>query len=604
MSVIGDIVGRVTWPAAHWRQVRNFRLRAVPWTLLPLLSLLVVFFAWPVMRLLLLSLVDARSGALTLAQYIKLFSSPVYLQVLAITFKIAALTTLATLIGGYPIAYLLATVNRRTQSLVVLAVLLPFWTSVLVRTIAWIVLLGKNGIINNALKTQGLIDAPVPLIFNLTGVVIGMSHALMPMAVLTMFAVMQGIPRDLGRAAETLGASRGQVFWRIYFPLSMPGVAASGLMVFITSLGFFITPALLGGRRETMITQVIIEQVQTLLNWGFAGAVSMLLMGATIAVLVIYERVLGLSVLIGDAKPRRHGRSGAAAKCGRMLLGLLGDACDRVSRFGECLWQRLGRGFGVSRVPALALLAFLALPTLFVVPISFTQSGFIEWPPSGFSTRWCSQVLGSPLWISATLRSLCVGVVVALCATAIATPAAFVLVRRQMRGRTALLVFLLSPMILPHLIIAVALFYLYARIGLVGTSVGLVIGHTVIAVPYVVITVMAVLKSYDQRLDQAAATLGARPSVTMRRITLPLIRAGIISAAIFAFIISFDELTIALFTTGGLTETLPKQMWDDAVMKVSPALAVVSTMMLAFVALMVLAAEWLRRRWAPKTDAA
>jgi putative spermidine/putrescine transport system permease protein len=131
-----------------------------------------------------------------------------------------------------------------------------------------------------------------------------------------------------------------------------------------------------------------------------------------------------------------------------------------------------------------------------------------------------------------------------------------------------------------------------------------VIGHTVIAVPYVVITVMAVLKSYDPRLDQAAATLGARPSVTMRRITLPLIRAGIISAAIFAFIISFDELTIALFTTGGLTETLPKQMWDDAVMKVSPALAVVSTLMLAFVALMVLAAEWLRRRSAPKTEAA
>jgi putative spermidine/putrescine transport system permease protein len=604
MSVIGDIVGRVARPAAPPRQVRNFRLRAVPWTLLPLLALLLVFFAWPVVRMLLLSVVDARSGGLTLAQYVKLFSSPVYLQVLAITFKIATLTTLVTLIGGYPIAYLLATVNRRTQSLVVLAVLLPFWTSVLVRTIAWIVLLGKNGIINNALKTYGLVDAPVPLIFNLTGVVIGMSHALMPMAVLTMFAVMQGIPRDLGRAAETLGASRGQVFWRIYFPLSMPGVAASGLMVFITSLGFFITPALLGGRRETMITQVIIEQVQTLLNWGFAGAVSMLLMAATIAVLVLYERVLGLSVLIGDARLRRQGRSGSVANCGRMLLGLLGDACDRVSRLGERLWHRPGRGFSASRVPALALLAFLALPTLFVVPISFTESGFIEWPPVGFSMRWYGQVLGSPLWISATLRSLGVGVVVALCATTIATPAAFVLVRRQMRGRTALLAFLLSPMILPHLIIAVALFYLYARVGLVGTSLGLVIGHTVIAVPYVVITVMAVLKSYDPRLDQAAATLGARPSVTMRRITLPLIRAGIISAAIFAFIISFDELTIALFTTGGLTETLPKQMWDDAVMKVSPALAVVSTLMLAFVALMVLAAEWLRRRSAPKTEAA
>jgi putative spermidine/putrescine transport system permease protein len=478
-------------------------------------------------------------------------------------------------------------------------VLLPFWTSVLVRTLAWIVLLGKNGIINNALKTHGLVDAPLPLVFNLTGVIIGMSHALMPLAVLTMFAVMQGIPRDLGRAAETLGASRGQVFWRIYFPLSLPGVAASGLMVFITSLGFFITPALLGGRRETMITQVIIEQVQTLLNWGFAGAISMLLMGATIAVLLLYDRVLGLSVLVGDGNTRRAGHGGPLAKAGQALLGLLGGACDRVTRLRERLGRGPVRGPGVSRVSASLLLAFLALPTLFVVPISFTQSGFIEWPPVGFSTRWYSQVLHSPLWVSAILRSLGVGVTVAFCATAIATPAAFVLVRRQMRGRTMLLAFLLSPMILPHLIIAVALFYLYARIGLVGTSAGLVIGHTVIAVPYVVITVMAVLKSYDQRLDQAAATLGAGPFATLRRITLPLIRPGIISAAIFAFIISFDELTIALFTTGGLTTTLPKQMWDDAVMKVSPALAAVSTMMLVFVSLMVLLAEWLRRRSAP-----
>jgi putative spermidine/putrescine transport system permease protein len=596
MSAISDIVERVAKREAPWRQRRHFRLSAIPWVLLPLLCLLTIFFAWPVIRLLLLSVVDARSGSLTLAQYAKLFSSPVYVQVLAITFKIAALTTLITLIGGYPIAYLLATVTRRTQGLVIFAVLLPFWTSVLVRTLAWIVLLGKNGIINNALKTHGIIDAPLPLVFNLTGVIIGMSHALMPMAVLTMFAVMQGIPRDLGRAAETLGASRGQVFWRIYFPLSMPGVAASGLMVFITSLGFFITPALLGGRRETMITQVIIEQVQTLLNWGFAGAVSMLLMGATIAVLLLYDRVLGLSVLVGDRKPRRPGKPGALVKIGWGVLGLLGDCCDRFSRLSERLSRRPGRGFDASRVPALLLLAFLALPTLFVVPISFTQSGFIEWPPVGFSTRWYSQIMSSPLWISATVRSLGVGVVVAVCATAIATPAAFVLVRRQVRWRTVLLAFLLSPMILPHLIIAVALFYLYARIGLVGTSAGLVIGHTVIAVPYVVITVMAVLKSYDHRLDQAAATLGARPFVTLRRITLPLIRAGIVSAAIFAFIISFDELTIALFTTGGLTETLPKQMWDDAVMKVSPALAAVSTLMLVFVSLMVMIAEWFRRR--------
>src|SRR5262249_24647380 len=210
-----------------------------------------------------------------------------------------------------------------------------------------------------------------------------MSQGLMALAVLTMFAVMQGIPRDLMRAAETLGARRGQVFWRIYFPLSLPGVAASGLMVFITSLGFFITPALLGGRRETMITQVIIEQVQTLLNWGFAGAVSMLLLAATVVTLLIYNRVLGLATLTGGGASGPRRRTGATARAGAALLGFLGDTCDRAARVMERLPRLHGhahpQGLSAgSRLAALLLLGFLALPTLFVVPISFSEKAFIE----------------------------------------------------------------------------------------------------------------------------------------------------------------------------------------------------------------------------------
>ena len=129
-----------------------------------------------------------------------------------------------------------------------------------------------------------------------------------------------------------------------------------------------------------------------------------------------------------------------------------------------------------------------------------------------------------------------------------------------------------------------------------GTTLGLVLGHTVLAVPYVVITVMAVLKSYDDRLDNAAATLGASHWRTLRFITLPLIAPGIVSAFLFAFIVSFDELTIALFTTGGLSATLPKLMWDDAVLKVSPLLAAASTVLLIFISVIILAAEWFRRK--------
>jgi ABC-type spermidine/putrescine transport system permease subunit II len=156
--------------------------------------------------------------------------------------------------------------------------------------------------------------------------------------------------------------------------------------------------------------------------------------------------------------------------------------------------------------------------------------------------------------------------------------------------------FLVSPAITPHIIIAVALFFLYSRMGLVGTTVGLVLGHTVLAIPYVVVTTMAIVKGYDTRLDHAAWTLGATRVRTLWHITIPIIRGGLIAAFMFAFIISFDELTIALFVTGGAFTTLPKAMWDDAILQVSPTLAAVATLLLLFMSVVILTSEFLRRR--------
>lgn len=572
------------------------------WPLLPLMLFLLVMFLYPVGQLLTISLTDAKGG-FGIAHYTRLFESSVYVQVLLITFKIAAWTTLFCIVCGYPVAYLLATTTPNTRGWLILWVLLPFWTSFLVRTFAWIVLLGRNGAVNKLLIAAGLTDAPVAMIYNFTGVMIGMTHALMPMAILTMASVMQGIPNTLVPAAGTLGARGGQAFWRIYFPLSLPGVAASALLVFITAVGFFITPALLGGARETMISQVIIENIQTVLNWGFAGAVSMLLLVTTLIVFVLYDRLLGLSTLAGESSTARPGLlGGAGARIGMLFVASLGFICDRIAE----VWERIagvradrpakGRSRQSLRLVVLIIIGFLALPSFFVVPISFSSSAFMEWPPTGFSLQWYASYFESNIWISASIRSFVVALLTAALATLIATPAAFVLVRGQMRGKTAILACVLSPLILPRMIIAVALFYLYARIGLVGTTFGLVLGHTVLAVPYVVITVMAVLKSYDERLDQAAATLGATRWQTLWNVTLPLIRPGLISAFLFAFIVSFDELTIALFTTGGLSVTLPKMMWDDAVLKVSPLLAAVSTILLIFISAVILLAEWFRRR--------
>jgi putative spermidine/putrescine transport system permease protein len=170
------------------------------------------------------------------------------------------------------------------------------------------------------------------------------------------------------------------------------------------------------------------------------------------------------------------------------------------------------------------------------------------------------------------------------------------LTRVQARGKGGLLALILSPLIIPRIVVAVGLYVVYARVGLVGTSLGLVLGHTVLAVPYVVITMMAVLKTYDERLDQAAASLGAPPWRTLVHVTFPLIRGGMIASFLFAFITSFDELTIALFVSGGLVSTLPRQMWNDMLLQVNPTLAAVSTTMLVIITAIIVAAEYLRRR--------
>lgn len=571
----------------------------------PVLLFLGFFFLYPVVLLLGLSFVD-NSGALSMQHYVHLYEKAVYVKVLLVTLKIAGWTTLFAILAGYPIAYLLSTVKSGTRNSLFIWVLMPFWTSFLVRTFAWIVLLGRHGALNELLLALGIVDAPLRLIFNFTGVMVGMVHALMPLCVLTMLSVMENIDRNLVSAASTLGARGGQAFWRVYFPLSVPGIAAGGMLVFITALGFFITPALLGGARETMIVQVIIFQIQEVLNWGFAGAIAMFLLVTVLLIFYLYDQLLGLSTLSGESgQGRKKGLVGSVGQwLGGYLVATLGLLCEMTGAlFDRLIPRRADRPRRAwSRIAlwttAVTIIAFLCIPALFLIPVSFTEDSFLGWPPKGFSLQWYQQVLESPVWAEAITRSFGVAIGSSLLGMVIGVPAAFFIVRRQFLGKAALFAFLVSPIIIPNIIIAISLFYLYAKMGLVGTNIGLVLGHTVLAIPYVVITVMAILKNYDHRLDQAAWTLGANQWQTLTRVTLPLLSAGLIASFMFAFIISFDELTIAMFVTGGEVTTLPKMMWDDALMRVSPALAAVATLLLVFMSCVILTSEFIRRRGA------
>ena len=461
-------VGAERAPAGAWALGRGW---IDAWPLYPLLVFLVVFFIYPVVQLLGLSFLDP-SGHFSLQSYTRIATTPVYIQVLGISFKIAGWTTVFTILAGYPVAYLLATMPERRRDTLMLLVLMPFWTSFLVRTFAWMILLGRNGAVNRLLISLGIVDAPVSLIYNFTGVMIGMVHAMMPLAILAMVSVMQNIDTTLVRAAYTLGARSGQAFWRIYFRLSLPGVGAAGLLVFITALGFFITPALLGGARETMISQVIISVIQELMNWHFAGALSLVLLVAAAVVFYLYDRLLGMSTLSGevaeaDRQSQGHGfnlLNRGGAWLGERIIASLGWICDRL----EALWElvlpsrpdRPRRSLARAALWGIVLLIliFLVAPSFFVIPVSFTADSFISFPPKGFSLRWFLVYLGSPGWISATIRSIVVAFATGILATVLGTAAAYVMVRQHIVGRMLVLTLILLPLILPRMIIAVALF--------------------------------------------------------------------------------------------------------------------------------------------------
>ena len=577
------------------------------WPIYPAVLFLLLLFVYPTALLVGLSAVDV-DGNITVSHYSRLFDQGLYTKVLLITLKVAAWTTTFAIIAGYPVAYLLANVRSSLRNTLIIWVLLPFWTSFLVRTFAWLVLLGRKGAINDLLIAVGILDYPIKIIYNFTGVMIGMVHALMPLCVLTMLAVMENIDTNLTKAAGTMGARRGQSFWRIYFPLSLPGVAAGGLLIFVTSLGFFITPALLGGARDTMIVQLIMFQIDSMLNWGFAGAISMLLLGTVLLIFFFYNRWLGLSTLSGGTQGKAASsdtkrRVGLGTRFGNGILNGLGEICAGLGAFYDKLVKRdpaRSRADYSRRslwVVAGIVIVFLAAPTFFIIPVSFTEEGFLTWPPKGFSLQWYETLLAdnSP-YPAAFLRSVLVALFAGFFAMLIGVPAAFMLVRKQFFGKSAIFAFLVSPIITPHIILAVSLFYLFARFNLIGTYLGLILGHTVITMPYVIVTVMAVIKNYDLHLDQAAWTLGAGKLKTLWFITFPIIKGGLIAAFMFAFIISFDELTMAIYLTGGEFATLPKHMWVDAIMRVNPTLAAVATLMLLFMTAIILVSEFLRRR--------
>ena len=240
-----------------------------------------------------------RDGTLSMENYARMLKSKAYVRIFLTTFKISFLTTLICAVLGYPLAYFMSQLSNRWANICMIGVLIPFWTSLLVRTYAWLVLLQKKGVVNSLAIDIGLISEPIKFVHNTSGTLIGMVHIMLPFLILPLYANMKAIDKDCLKAASSLGATPTRAFWTVFFPLSIPGLLAGLLIVFVLCLGFYVTPAVLGGGKVIMAAMKISSNIELYFSWGAASALGVVLLTVTMAILFAASKLISIDQISG-----------------------------------------------------------------------------------------------------------------------------------------------------------------------------------------------------------------------------------------------------------------------------------------------------------------
>ena len=260
---------------------------------LPYLLMVTALVVIPVGWLFYLSFIG-RDGSFSFENYERMVKSKAYIRIFLTTFKISILTTIICAAIGYPLAYFMSQLSRKWANICMIGVLIPFWTSLLVRTYAWLVLLQKKGLLNNMAIEMGIISEPIKLVHNTTGTLIGMVHIMLPFLILPLYANMRAIDKDCLKAAANLGATPTRAFWTVFFPLSIPGLLAGLLIVFVICLGFYVTPAVLGGGKVIMAAMKISSNIELYFSWGAASALGVVLLVVTMLILYIASKLVSM----------------------------------------------------------------------------------------------------------------------------------------------------------------------------------------------------------------------------------------------------------------------------------------------------------------------
>lgn len=539
-------------PDSASRFVSIFRNRGLENPLLPLPAVLVVavgFFA-PLAVLIVYSFWPTENGDIvhrwTLHNYARFFTQPAYQKMLFRSFWLVSLASALTVLFSFPFAYFVATKVKPSRRLVwILIAIIPFWTSYLIRVLAWLHVFGDTGLINNVLTGLGIVSAPLEFFgFGRPAIVITFIYLLFPLAFLSTYIAIERINPTMLDAAADLGARPWRRMLTVTLPMARSGIVAGFVFAFIGMMGDYATPQLIGGTNGTLYANLITNQFGYSLQWGF---------GSTLAVLFLVAILLLVVVL-------------------RLLIGGVDQAGEYTG------------GFTAQRAPVLLVysvlfLIFLYAPPALLVLLAFNNSEETGLPFVGFTTRWFVQLFNNPVLLDALVTSLKVGLATVVIGAVLGTPAAVQIARVKGRMRSFNLGMISLPLFLPPLVLGLAIIVGLHALGIQRGLWTIIAGHVILTLPVITLLILVRLEGLDRNQELAAMDLGARPWRAFLSVSVPQALPGILAGVMIAFAISMDEFILTFLVTGS-QQTLPLYIFGSLRIRVTPELNAISALML------------------------
>ena len=512
----------------------------------------------------------------TLANYKTFFEKGIYGDLLWRSVKMSATVTFFTIMLAYPVAYFLAFRVKKNIMTWLILINLPFWTSYLLRVLAWKIMLGNSGVVNSTLLELGFIQGPLEfLLYSRFAVTLTLVHAWAAFAILPIYLSLSKIDRSLLEASADLGESPIRTFLRVTLPLSMPGVIAAAVIEFIPTVGDYITPMMVGGPKGIMFGQIIAAQFGEANNMPLGAALTIIMM-ITVTTLALTFVWLAQR---GTVKRREM----------ETVVPLAGSSGTEERRFGLLFFY------------VVLYLMFLYIPSMMLPIFSFNDSIQMVLPLKGFTLDWYAGIASAPGLLTALGNSFKVALPVAIISTSLATIAAKTMTRYRLPGRSLAMSFILLPMVMPGIILAVGLLVVALAAGVPLSLWTIGVAHVVATLPFSMLVVMARLEGFSKSLEESALDLGENGWMTFWRITFPLILPAIGAALLLSFTASFDEFLFALFL-GGNHVTLPVFMFTQTRFpQTLPTVLALGSCIFLGSAVLLGTAEWLRRMGVQQT---